>query len=178
VATPDRPRHPIDGSYWALETEVLAGPHPGVGSRDQQRAAIKALVAAGIRTIVDLTTPAESTGSSRVLWEKLAADPTDAAWTQHPILDGGVPSIASMQLILDTIDASRRRGRPVYVHCMGGLGRTGTVIGCWWSRHGLFEGDAVFEQLRLRRQGQSNEHRISPETSPQFHMIRTWKRND
>ena len=175
---PDLDPHPIDGSYWALDGEVLAGPHPALGSRDEQRASLRALLAAGVRTIVDLTTPADSTGGARVLWEKLSPDPRDTSCTRHPILDGGVPSLASMQLILDTIDASRRRARPVYVHCMGGLGRTGTVIGCWWTRHGLFTGDDVFEQLMLRRRGQSNAHRQSPETSPQFHMIRAWKPGD
>lgn len=28
-------------------------------------------------------------------------------------------------------------GQTVYVHCYGGIGRTGTVVGCWLVRHGL-----------------------------------------
>jgi protein-tyrosine phosphatase len=35
-----------------------------------------------------------------------------------------------MTTILDAIDESMTAGKPVYVHCWGGMGRTGTVIGC------------------------------------------------
>jgi len=35
-----------------------------------------------------------------------------------------------MHEILDTIDAALSAKRIVYVHCWGGVGRTGTVIGC------------------------------------------------
>jgi hypothetical protein len=173
VAGLDPSDHPIDGSYWALSGELLAGPDPGIGERDAQRRSVDALWGAGIRTIVDLTTPAE-TGGVRVLWEKRAPDDAGWAWIGMPILDGGVPSPAGMQLVLDTIDASLARERPVYVHCRGGLGRTGTVVGCWWIRHGLVQGEAVFDQLAHRRRGQSNSAFGSPETAPQFRMIRAW----
>lgn len=169
--------HPIACSYWALHGELLAGPHPVVGDREAQREAARALWAAGIRTVVDLTTPGERPGI-RVLWEKLAPDPSAWAWIGCPILDGGAPSRAGMQLILDAIDATLARGRGVYVHCMGGLGRTGTVVGCWWIRHALVEPQRVFEELMTRRAGQPNAHAISPETPEQFELVRSWKRGD
>ena len=92
----------------------------------------------------------------------------------YPILDGGVPSRAGMTTILDAIDASRRRAAPVYVHCMGGLGRTGIVVACWWIRHGLFDAEAALRELTKRREGQPNQASISPETAPQFRLVRSW----
>ncbi|MBL4686518.1 MAG: dual specificity protein phosphatase family protein [Nannocystaceae bacterium] len=171
------PEHPIASSYWAQCGELLAGPHPCVGDRATQRASLRALAHAGIRTIVDLTTAGERPGV-RVLWDKLAEDDSECAWVGSPVLNGGIPSRAGMQLVLDTIDASRARGRPVYVHCMGGLGRTGTVVACWWIRHGIVEGEHVFDALTTRRAGQPNAHSISPETAPQFRFIRAWSRGD
>ncbi|MGH1348469.1 MAG: protein-tyrosine phosphatase family protein [Nannocystales bacterium] len=169
--------HPIASSYWAEPGKLLAGPHPGVGDRATQRATLRALADAGIRTVIDLTTPRELPGV-RVLWEKLAPNAEEWAWVGSPVLDGGIPSRAGMQLVLDTIDASCGRGRPVYVHCMGGLGRAGTVVACWWIRHGLVEGEAVFDALTRRRVGQPNAHSISPETGPQFRFIRAWAPGD
>ena len=42
-----------------------------------------------------------------------------------------------MRRVLDAIDKDIADGRTVYVHCWGGIGRTGMVIGCWLVRHGM-----------------------------------------
>ena len=169
--------HPIACSYWAQPGVLLAGAHPGLGDRSIQRTNVEALLEAGIRTVIDLTTPGEHP-SIRVLFEKRCPDEEAWAFMNHPILDGGIPSRAGMQLVLDAIDRSQDRGRPVYVHCMGGLGRTGIVVACWWIRHGLYDAEAAFEELTHRRQGQPNQASISPETAPQFRLVRSWQRGD
>ncbi len=38
------------------------------------------------------------------------------------------------------------------MHCWGGVGRTGTVVGCWLVRHGLDDGDAIARIATLRRE--------------------------
>ena len=42
--------------------------------------------------------------------------------------------------ILDEIDGAILNGKTVYVHCLGGIGRTGTVVGCYLVRHGIAAG--------------------------------------
>ncbi|NJN80266.1 MAG: hypothetical protein HC797_07245 [Anaerolineales bacterium] len=42
-----------------------------------------------------------------------------------------------MKNILDTIDNEIENGNPVYVHCWGGVGRTGITAACYLIRHGL-----------------------------------------
>ena len=78
-----------------------------------------------------------------------------------------------MSDILDAIDAALRDGKTVYVHCWGGVGRTGTVIGCWLVRHGK-TGDEALSQIaewwwrgvqKVRRQPRSPETRRSMRTS-------------
>jgi protein-tyrosine phosphatase len=66
-------------------------------------------------------------------------------------------------------------GNPVYVHCWGGVGRTGTVIGCWLLRHGLAEpGDVLKVLMELRQQDQQRRQRMSPESPEQQRFVKGW----
>jgi protein-tyrosine phosphatase len=162
----------IPDSYWAVPEKLLAGPLPTGKDRESERAAIRTLLDAGIRCVIDLRTPVEAPGV-RVLLEKLS---DDAVWIGFPILDGDAPTPPRMQAILDAIDASIARDRPVYVHCQGGRGRTGTVVACHWIRHGLFDNDAALAELMVRRRGLLNGERPSPETGVQHRLVKSWTR--
>lgn len=165
-------RGPIEDSYWADEGVFLAGPYPFLAAADAgaRRAAVRALLDAGVRTVIDLRTFVEPP-SIRALLGKLA---DDAAWLRAPILDGAAPNEALLVTVLDAIDASVARGRPVYVHCQGGRGRAGTVVACWWVRHALFTPDEALAELARRREGLAHGHRPSPETAPQWRQVRGW----
>ena len=78
-----------------------------------------------------------------------------------------------MMAILDDIDETRTASETVYVHCWGGVGRTGTVIGCWLVRHGLDEGDPI-DRIAFLRQALPNARR-SPETDAQISLVRAWR---
>jgi protein-tyrosine phosphatase len=54
---------------------------------------------------------------------------------QLPIMDLSVPTERHLTRILNQIDMCIKHGKPVYVHCWGGIGRTGTVVGCYLMRH-------------------------------------------
>ena len=41
------------------------------------------------------------------------------------------------------------QGRKAYVHCWGGVGRTGIVAGCYLIEHGHYTGEAALAQLQL-----------------------------
>lgn len=169
------PPHPLPDSYWAEPGRLLAGPIPTSEDRAALRAQVARLLELGVRTVVDLRTPSEPP-SIRVLLDKLATDTIDPIWIGVPILDGGAPSVAQMQTLLDVIDGSLARDRPVYVHCQGGRGRTGTVVACWWIRHGRYDVEAALAELMRRRAGQPNGARPSPETGPQLRLVRSWTR--
>jgi protein-tyrosine phosphatase len=86
-----------------------------------------------------------------------------------------VPSVEQMQTILDTIDESLEAGRAVYVHCWGGVGRTGTVVGCWLLRHDLAEPTNVLDTvMKLRKQDRERGQRMSPETAAQQRFVKKW----
>jgi protein-tyrosine phosphatase len=83
-----------------------------------------------------------------------------------------MPSRASMAAIQDAIDAAITAQRPAYVHCWGGRGRTGTVVGVYLLRCGLATPDNfvdVLARLRARAPG------ASPETDEQIAFVRSWQ---
>ena len=74
---------------------------------------------------------------------------------------------------IDAIDAALAAGETVYVHCYGGIGRTGTVIGCWLVRRGL-NGEEALSYIAARRAGTPDGRRASPETSAQRALVLNW----
>ena len=73
------------------------------------------------------------------------------------------------------IDKALDDGKNVYVHCWGGIGRTGTVVGCWLVRRGM-TGDEVLAQIAERWQGMEKRYRHprSPQTPQQRRYVRSW----
>jgi hypothetical protein len=61
------------------------------------------------------------------------------------------------------------------LHCWGGIGRTGTTVGCFLVRHGL-EGNEALRQIAQWWQDvpKSRIHPHSPETLEQANFVRDW----
>ncbi len=148
-------------AVYTVSNGLRAGGYPAA------REAVEALERTGVTLFVDLTHPSDPLPDYGP-W--LGA----ASRIAHPIADMGTPTAGHMMRILDDIDAARGEGGVVYVHCWGGVGRTGTVIGCWLMRHGLDEGDPIARIAELRA-GIAGD-RSSPETPAQANLVRGWRR--
>ena len=83
-----------------------------------------------------------------------------------------------MRDILDEIDHALAKNSPVYVHCLGGKGRTGTVVGCYLARHGIAVGRAALAKIRELRRNHPDAHVISPETEEQRQFVIRWKKGE
>jgi protein-tyrosine phosphatase len=90
---------------------------------------------------------------------------------QLPIKDLLVPMERHMTRILNQIDLCIKHGKPVYVHCLGGIGRTGSVVGCYLVHHGLATGKNVLDMIRDLQKDTENSGRESPETREQRQMV-------
>lgn len=79
--------------------------------------------------------------------------------------------------ILHWIDGEIAAGRPVYVHCRGGRGRTGMVVGAWLVRHGIAMPEEVIDRIRTLRAGLPSEDAgaASPETPGQIALVTGWR---
>jgi len=174
---------PFDRSYWVVPGELLAGYYPGDPNHDGTVAKLGALLDVGVRAFVDLTEELELNrwGIGLVPYEddlkRVAGDKgiPGVSYYRMSIPDLGVRTREAMREILDTIDREMETGRPVYVHCLGGIGRTGTVVGCWLARHGIVSGEAALDRIAELRQNDPSADVPSPETRQQRSFVRSWK---
>lgn len=157
----------IPASYWVTGS-LAAGQYPGTKDPEETTAKLARFVEAGISTFVDLT-------HRRDRLEPYEHLLTTQARLHFPITDDHVPSTAEMTTTLDAIDRALEHGETVYVHCWGGHGRTGTVIGCWLVRHGATSEEAI-ALIRERRQAWPvlRANPLSPQTASQHAFVHAW----
>lgn len=148
-------------AHYRVAEGLLAGAYPGAPG------SAAALERAGVTLFVDLTHPSDPLA-------RYDHELVGARRAGHAIPDMGTPTAGQVMQILDEIDGVRAAGGIAYVHCWGGVGRTGTVVGCWLVRHGLDRGDAIATIAELRR-GLAGT-RPSPETAGQTALVRGWRR--
>jgi ADP-ribosylglycohydrolase len=160
---------PLPNSYWVVPGKVLAGEHPGGAAPEQTQQRVQRLIAAGISCFIDLTTPDETPSYDVDL-------PVQVEYLRRPIRDHGLPARPEQMLDIQArLEHAVRTGRPTYVHCRAGIGRTGMVVGCFLVERGL-SGRAALEELnRLWRQSQRalTWPRI-PETDDQSRYVLAW----
>ena len=177
----EHPPTPFGRSYWVVPHKLLAGSYPGSENPSEAARKIKQLFNSGIRFILSLMEDHETDHNgepfapyARIFKDVAYRSGAQVLCRRNPVPDLGVPSKNQMVEILDSIDGSIDRGLPVYVHCWGGVGRTGTVIGCYLVRHGLSTGANVLERIALLRKNENESHRVSPETPAQRRMVQSW----
>ena len=171
---------PFSDSYWVVPGEFLAGGYPFSSLRDPgDNPTLRAFLDAGFNTFFDLTDPGELPAYLTDLMEEAAHLGVSIHYQRFQVQDRGLPTRANMRLLLDALDASLSAGEKLYLHCWGGIGRTGTAVGCWLVRHGLTGGQALIRLNELyRTSGQSRLFPRSPETDAQIKFILDWMEAD
>jgi hypothetical protein len=146
---------PIAGSYWVEPGRLLAGPYP------DRTADVEALLDAGVDLFVDLTCDDEGWPD---YWSGLPA----GSHRRFSFRDAAAPPREAMERVLDFVAESLREGRTIYVHCRGGRGRTGSVVGCYLVADGVEAAEALAALPKWCG------HPRSPETDDQLELVRTW----
>ena len=176
------PVDPMRNSYRVTAANLIGGEYPGSppnASDLDMVAKLDAYLDAGITAFIDLTELGELEPYHDTLAALARGHQLDVIIERFPIPDVGICDTATMRTILDRIDALRAEERTVYVHCYGGIGRTGMVIGCWLVRHGtgpehaLAQVDNGFRSMSAEKLAR-NPGKTAPETSEQKRVVREW----
>ncbi len=167
-------QRPIENCYWVEPGRFLAGEYPRTPDEASSLVKLNLLVDAGVRAFINLTGKDEGLEPYHTLFNQCNAG--DLTHERFPIKDISVPrSHKHTASILNAIDRRLAEGRIVYVHCWGGVGRTGVIVGCWLARHG-YPGEAAAARLQeLWQQCPKSAARQSPETEAQAQYIVEWQ---
>ena len=157
---------PCRESY-LLMGAVYAGEYPGAKEENASKLKVAQLYRFGVRHFVDLTEEGELCPYESLL-------PSDATHYRFPIKDVSVPTdVEAVHRLLHKIDEWEKTGGYVYIHCWGGVGRTGTIAACYLL-HKMVLPDAA-QALKMMRARfatmPKSKHKVSPETQAQVAFV-------
>lgn len=118
---------PIRNSY-KVDERIYAGEYPATSNETLGRKELSRFVKFGITHFVDLTEKGELSPYSQWL-------PNECTHIRFSIKDCGTPcSVQEVAELLEEIVAiNKNKNAKVYIHCRGGIGRTGTIVGCYYA---------------------------------------------
>jgi hypothetical protein len=166
----------IQKSYWVIPGRFRAGDYPGSKDEDEARAKLRWLLNLGIDVFIDLTEMGEYglEPYNPLLLEEARSLKKNIQYIRHPIKDFSIPPKDQVERIISEIDQAMEAGQQIYLHCLGGKGRTGSVVGCYLAEHG-YPGQAALDRIIELRQGLPNADDRSPETPGQRKLVEEWK---
>ncbi|KAF8516651.1 phosphatases II [Gautieria morchelliformis] len=173
---------PIENSYWATPL-LCASEYPF--SPGQPQPQLDKLLKAGIRTFIDLTEPHELLPYEYHLRARARAvgipDMEQLWYYRFPIRDRSTPPNDGQTMlgIMAVLQECERLGRKAVVHCRGGIGRTGTVVGCWFIQSGrVTDGEGALQTVKIlwKKVEKCKRYPNSPETGQQCEFVKGFAR--
>jgi hypothetical protein len=173
------PTLPFPRTYWVIPGRFLAGFSPGDLDPSRQTAKLQGPADLGCTRLINLmqSTERDYPGNRFKTYDGELAALAPAAGreveiTRRGIPDLDVPEAARLLALINQIDPCLDEGHTLYLHCWGGRGRTGTVVGSWMARHG--EPNAV-EKLKTLTAHDRGFFPQIPETPAQRQLVRQWE---
>lgn len=159
---------PLYQSYEVCGNGIIyAGEYPGDKNGEFAKHKLEHMHHFGVRHFIDLTEEGELTPYNHLL-------PKDTTYTRFPIPDCGAPkSIEDVQRLLLRIEELKKMEGYIYLHCWGGVGRTGTIVACYLAQN-REEPNLEHALEVLRRQFSEmpkSAYRKTPETKEQVDFI-------
>lgn len=154
--------------YTVLEKRFIAGGYPYNPGSDEPLETLRALIARNIDSFVDLTEEDELTH-----YHGKFIEITDKKifYSRFAIIDYSVPTNEEMNAILAHINQSLTDNRNIYLHCRGGIGRTGTVVACWLKSQGMSGEEALKRLSELFSHSNAAKFCRSPESDEQINFV-------
>ena len=158
---------PLHQSYYC-GGKLFAGEYPGDKNVEPAEAKLKRMHHFGVRHFVDLTEEGELRPYRQLL-------PGDTTYLRFPIRDVNVPaSVEAVHQLIDKMEYLMKQDGYTYIHCWGGVGRTGTIVACYEARQMK---EPTLEKALTAMRSRFSEipkalHRKSPETQEQIDFVR------
>jgi protein-tyrosine phosphatase len=159
--------------YWVLQNKFLAGEYPRNLDESSSQEKLGSLIkTADVSAFIDLTEENEGLEPYSHFLDKFDG----VSHQRFPIRDMSIPATKELASgILDAIDEHIQNQRIVYLHCWGGIGRTGVVVGCWLARHGCHGKSALVRLQELWLQCPKSAYCSTPQTIEQIQYIVNWE---
>lgn len=156
----------INNFYWIIEGKLAGMAMPTAArayayledadkiAKEEYQYEIQDLQSKGIKAVVTLTESA------------LADTPLKQAGIDYlhiPIVDMSPPTMEQVQRFVAFVHDALQNNKPVVAHCLGGNGRTGTMLACYLVSQGYSSSEAI---RLVRRQNPS-----AIETLPQEEAV-------
>lgn len=163
--------------YSVIPRKVYAGEIPSSIDDFLMENKIKKLNELGITSIINLTESNEKNFQGLRLKSYEEKLPTHIQMHRFEIKDLDIPSIELMKNIQKKIKALLDNNEVIYIHCWGGIGRTGTVIGCFLIEHEIILPENAIGLIQFLKRNTTIRDRNSPETIAQEEFIEKWTIN-
>jgi protein-tyrosine phosphatase len=148
------------------KSTIFLSPLPG---RTDMRQDFNRIAEHKITTVIMLISD-EEIAHYGVLPLKSKFDSLNIRIYQSPIADYGVPSPTQTREILSQLHKCVKANENVLIHCVGGYGRSGTIMGCYSRQYLKKSPSEVIDYVRSIR----GEAAI--ETPQQVQYVREWKK--
>ena len=157
---------PLRQSYY-VDGNLFAGEYPYARSDEKEEKKLRRMHHFGVRHFIDLTEEGELRPYQQLL-------PNDTTYLRFPIRDVNAPkSVEAVHQLLNEIDYLNQQEGYTYIHCRGGVGRTGTIVACYYARQ--MEEPGLERALDALSCSFSNmpkaSHRSAPETRGQTGFV-------
>jgi hypothetical protein len=168
-------------AYAVIPGALYAGEIPSSINDDELERKIQTLYELGVTHITNLTEVNETNFKAIPL--RQYAQYAEAYYEQkgrevtclrYPIRDLDIPSISQMRTTIAALNTILSEGGCAYLHCWGGIGRTGTVLGCFLLQNEILDHTTAISYISFLKRNTNIRNRMSPETIEQCDFVRYW----
>lgn len=170
---------PFERSYWVLPNRFIVGEIPASIKEDETIAKLNGLIQVNVNVVINLMEEDEKNYENKSFYDYAPyLNKHNVETHRIPIKDLSIPTIETMKKILSIVQDSIRQKKVVYLHCWGGVGRTGTAVGCFLLNNSLASKENVLETINYLKRTTSIDKRQSPETEEQRKFLMEWPINE